>query len=531
MRRRSALLGAIVAISTSLVACGDGDASGVHAGRSDATGTTEPISDNDPEPTVDPAPTPAPSTATTDTAPAAPSGSSDELFRWEEVERGVDEGSLDVPLDYGDPARGTIELYVVRHRATDPDERIGSLLVNPGGPGYGGSYLAHAAEFVFGGDLVERFDIIGWDPRGTGFSEPAVDCIDHYDPIFSIDSSPDDDAEREAVIAAAEQFAAACEERSAAILPHVGTADSARDIDAIRRALGEDTISYFGFSYGSELGAVWIALFPDTVRAAVLDGAADPTEGYLEQNVAQAAGFEAALTTFLARCSADDDCAFHNGGDAEGAFDALMAEIDARPLPVGDRDRPPVTQGVANTAVATSMYSDDTWPDLEEALAAAQEGDGDLLLALYDSYFGLTDGYGDGDQIEAYFAINCLDDPGSSGPDDLFRHEPEFASAAPRLGRSWMFELTVCSVWPAPPAGEVDVRGAGDGPVVVIGATGDAATPLDSTRAMAEALADGRLVIADADQHTGYGTSRCIGDAVDRYLVDLVAPPHGMECS
>ena len=193
-----------------------------------------------------------------------------------ELEPGVEQGYLEVPRDYSDPTAGTFRLYLVRHLA-DTADRIGSLLVNPGGPGFGGSILAMVADQVYGDDLIRSFDIIGWDPRGTGLSEPAVDCFDDYDHFYAgTDITPDDPAERQQLVDLAQELADSCVERSGDVLPYIGTNNSARDMDAIRQALGEDTISYFGFSYGSELGAVWATLFPDTVRAAVLDGAADP---------------------------------------------------------------------------------------------------------------------------------------------------------------------------------------------------------------------------------------------------------------
>jgi hypothetical protein len=263
-------------------------------------------------------------------------------------------------------------------------------------------------------------------------------------------------------------------------------------------------------------------MFPDTVRAVVLDGATDPTVGYLQQNIEQAAGFEATFDTFLAQCSADSTCKFNNGGDAEGAFDALSADIDAHPITVTP-DRTKVTQGVLFTAVAEAMYDQSSWPRLELALSDLQGGDGQGTLDLYDDYYGYQGGSW-GNELEAYFAINCLDDPGSTGPDDLLSHEAEFAAAAPRLGRGWMAELLFCSVWPVPAAPPVEITGAGAGPIVVMGTTGDPATPLQSTRNMANALEDGHLVIVKADQHTGYGVNSCGDDTVDNYLVDPSAP-------
>ena len=445
----------------------------------------------------------------------------DDPFAWFDVGDGIEEGQLEVPLDYDDPSGDTLLLTVARHRAVDPDQRIGTLLVNPGGPGFSGTGLAYGAESIYGQDVLDRFDIVGWSPRGTGYVQ-WVDCIDDYDPYFGIDSSPDTVAEFDDLVAAAEGFAEGCAELSGDLLPHIGTADSARDMNAIREALGEDTISYFGFSYGSELGAVWATMFPDTVRAVVLDGAADPTVNYLQQQIQQAAGNEAAFATFLTQCSAAPDCAFHNDGNAEGAFDRLHAEIDANPVVV-ERDRTPVTQGVLLTAVAESLYDASDWPRLEAALADLQDGDGAAILELYDQYYGY---WGDGwdDALEAYFAISCLDDPGATSVEELFSHEAEFVAAAPRFGRAWMAELVICAVWPEPQARYDTITGAGAGPILVVGTTGDAATPLESSRNMARALEDGHLVVVNADQHTGYGVNRCVEVAVDGYLVDPEAP-------
>ena len=309
--------------------------------------------------------------ATTEATPASLPPFEPQPIEWTSLGDQIEEGRLEVPIDYANPDAGTFSLYLVRHLAADPSERIGSLLVNPGGPGFSGTILAESAEFIYSPDLLDRFDIVGWDPRGTGVSEPFIDCIDNYDEYYAgTDITPDDDAERQQIIDVAEDFAEQCVERSEDFIQFVGTNNSARDMDTIRRALGEDEISYFGFSYGSELGGTWATLFPDTVRAAVLDGAADPNANELEGSLQQTAGFEATLATFLAQCSDNPDCAFHNDGDAEGAFDQLMLKIDEKPLPT-EAGRPLLTRGVALQGVAEAMYSDVLWVDLEQALASA----------------------------------------------------------------------------------------------------------------------------------------------------------------
>ena len=510
-------------VGATLTACGDGINEGANEGRG-TRGTIDGVTLHSadtvvPETTLAvPVTSQTDGTSQTDSTDAAATPVDAAAIQWIEVDDSIDEGSLVVPRDYADPTGATFTLHVTRHRALDATKRIGSLLVNPGGPGYAGSGLAENAGAIYGNELLDRFDIIGWDPRGTGLSQPAVDCIDDYDKYFGLDSSPDTPAERRQLVDIGTDFGEQCLRKNSNVLPFISTENSARDIDSIRRALGEERISYFGFSYGSELGATWATIFPDTVRAAVLDGAVDPTVGYLQQNLQQAAGFEATFATFLANCSATPTCAFNNGGHAEDAYDALAEAIDANPITV-DPDRTDVTQGVLTTAVSDAMYDQSYWPLLETALSDLQAGDGQGILDLYDDYYGY---YGDGwdDSLEAYFAIGCLDDPGSTGPDDLYSHEAEFAAAAPRLGRAWMAELTFCSVWPVPAAPAVTITGAGAGPIVVVGTTGDPATPLQSTRNMAAALEDGHLVVVTADQHTGYGVNQCVNDAVENYLID-----------
>jgi pimeloyl-ACP methyl ester carboxylesterase len=442
----------------------------------------------------------------------------------------VEIGHLQVPIDYDDPSQGTFDLYVARHLA-DPDLRIGSLLVNPGGPGFGGSRFAINAENVYSEDLLAHFDIIGWDPRGTGRTEPAIDCIDDYDHFYAgSDITPDDPAERQQIIDVAQEFADACTTKNAAIIEHVGTNDTARDMNSIREALGEDKISYFGFSYGSELGATWATLFPDTVRAAVLDGAADPDAGMVEATVQQMTGFEGTLRTFLAQCSDDDSCAFHNDGNAEQAFDDLMASLDADPIPSTD-GRPPVNLQVAVTAASQAMYSDRLWPQLAEALATAQGGDGSGLLALYDMYFNRADDGSYPDSLEAFQTIFCMDRTERLTVAEDDATVPQLQSAAPRLAPGTTGAY-FCSFFPPTTDPRATVTGKGAGPILVMGTTGDAATPLASTRNMAAALEDGRLVIVTGNQHTGYNLSRCSVSTVDQYLLDPVAnaPEDGTTC-
>ncbi len=515
---------ALTLLALTVGACAD---DGPRATSSERTAVTDPPTTAEAT-TTDPATTAPDATdapATTD--PPAQAGAID----WQPFgSGGVEVGSLQVPVDYDDPDGPTFDLYLARHLATDPAKRIGTLLVNPGGPGFGGSDFAVYAAQIYSDTLLEHFDILGWDPRGTGLSEPAIDCVDDYDRYFAdLDMTPDDDAERQRLVDLAAEFTDACAANNAEILPFIGTNNSARDMDSIRRALGEETITYFGFSYGSELGATWATLFPDTVRAAVLDGAADPTVDDVTSSLQQIAGFEQSLATFLARCSERASCEFHNGGDAAGAYDALMEELDANPVPA-DPDRPLVGRAVALNATAQAMYSEALWPMLESALAQAQAGDGSGLLELHDMYFQRQPDGSYDNSLEAFQAISCMDSDERRTVQEEDALAPRFYEVAPRFAPEGSAGSYFCTFFPPSEEPRAEVTGAGAGPILVVGTTGDPATPLSSTEAMARALEQGVLLVVVADQHTGYGVNQCSYDVIDSYLVDLTVPADGTRC-
>lgn len=515
----------------SLAACSSSDGVTQTSAEPTATTTADTSVPTPADPTAEPD-----TTTTGEPAPAATGEVDVEAFdpgplEWEPFNDAVDVATLEVPVDWADPDGPRFELFLARYNAQDQENKIGSLLVNPGGPGSEGTFLALGAARIYDQAILRNFDIIAWDPRGTGESDPPIDCIDDYDPYFTaIDSTPQDEAERQELVDVSRRFAEACIENNE-YLEYVGTNNSARDMDAIRRALGEETISYFGFSYGSELGAVWATLFPDTVRAAVLDGAADPDADELESTLQQLAGFEASLNAFLAECSADAGCAFHNGGDAGTAFDELMVALDERPIPSGDPSRPPVNRDVATTAVIQAMYSDARWPALAESLAAAQQGDGAGLMALHDSYYQrMPDGTYD-NFLEAFPVIGCADSAERRTVEEIDADAPRYAEAAPRLVPPGSLGGYTCTFMPPAIDPRVEVTGEGAGTILVIGTTGDPSTPLDSTTRMANALEDSRLLVVEAEQHTGYGANRCVVDVVNRYLVDLQPPDDGLRCA
>jgi pimeloyl-ACP methyl ester carboxylesterase len=436
--------------------------------------------------------------------------------------------TLVVPLDYANPTNGeTITLNVKRRKAAD--NSLGPLLVNPGGPGAAGSTMVDDASGYFSPKLLRNFDLIAWDPRGTGKSAP-VECTDNLDDLYGLDPSPDTPEEAAALKKADDAFAQGCVARSGRVLPFISTQESARDMDMIRRALNVDKISYFGFSYGSELGATYATLFPTKVRAMVIDGAVDPTASYTEGALQQNIGFEGALEAFLADCVANTKCPFNHGDDTGKAFDDLMVKLDANPLPSAN-GRPAVNQGIAYFGVATALYTERLWPSLATALANAEKSTGKGLLDLYDNYIQ-RDNPEAKHFFDAFIAISCADDPGPKTAEELRAFNAAVAKAAPHLGKLVTSEEPTCwkiaSASPKPP---VKITGKGAGPILVVGTTGDAATPLAGTRKMAESLEGGELLTVNANRHTGYGANACAKTTIDAALVEQEMPAPNTVCS
>jgi pimeloyl-ACP methyl ester carboxylesterase len=437
-----------------------------------------------------------------------------------------------VPLDYANPDNGkTMKIALLRVRATDSKHRIGSLLMNPGGPGAPGAEFVDSIASVLPDEIRERFDIVGFDPRGTGESSP-VKCRDNLDDIFSLDYSPDTPDERASLGAGLDELAQQCEQRSGAMLPYVSSANTARDMDRIRQAVGDKKLTYIGYSYGTYIGTLYAKLFPTKVRALVLDGAIDPNLSAVEIGVEQAVGFERALNAFLEQCSRNNRCPFYNAGDSAGAFDRLAAEIDAHPLPAaGGRE---LGGGEFDLGVAQALYSGKSgFPQLEEALALAQRGNGERLLELSDQYTGRRrDGTYDSSQ-PAFWAIGCLDGPTIGGPDAFQAAEARFAAAAPRVGVALLNAGLICAYWKVPPVKSVaPIKIEGTPAILVIGTTNDPATPLKWSEGLANEISSGVLLVAEGTQHTAFVTAfnACVDDNVVKYVVDREPPPNGTKC-
>jgi pimeloyl-ACP methyl ester carboxylesterase len=474
-------------------------------------------------------------TAAATLAPTVPAAAVDAVpappIDWSACGAGFQCGSLTVPEDYAHPDAGSITLPLIRLPASG--ERIGSLVTNPGGPGASGvDFVRRAAKSFFTSDTRARFDIVGFDPRGVGDSNPAIDCTDDLDPIVEEDPSPNTKPDVERQTRLAQQLATGCEQRSGALLAHVSTDDVARDLDLLRRALGDEKLNYAGFSYGTLIGALYADMFPTRIRAMMLDGAVDPALSPVDDTRAQIVGFEHALDAFLADCSANTSCDFHSGGDAGAAFDALLAAIEQAPLPSDDgRD---VGPGLAWLGVAAALYDRDSgWPALAQALASARDDGDDTLLASYaDALTGRRPNGTYDNELEQRLAINCVDFPHLT-PQQTADLLADLATAAPRFGKnSGLASADPCDYSPVPPQREpARVTAAGAPPIMVIGTTGDPATPYQQAVSLAGQLQSGALFTWNGEGHTAYGKGTpCVNDAADAYLIDLQPPAPGASC-
>lgn len=437
--------------------------------------------------------------------------------------------TLAVPLDHVRPDGGSIDLAIARVPATgDRDDRIGSLVFNPGGPGGSGiDFLANAAA-VMPTELSERFDLVGFDPRGVGRST-ALDCDNDLDDEVTLLESGDDDGWAE-LLAEAEDYEASCAADTLDLAPWVGTNNAARDLDLLRAALGDDRLNYVGFSYGTRLGATYAELFPDRVRALVLDGGVKPTDDLTELDLGQADGFDLAFGNFAAACAADDDCSLNDAGPARDVYDRLVEEIaDVGEFDAGNGRT--LTPGELQLGVVASLYSTQLWPLLADGLEAADAAqDGSLLQALADTLLGRQpDGSYDNSQVANGF-VNCADDPSRPLADDV-RADAETAAARSELFADLLRASTGCIGTPDP----VDplVLGPADGaaPILVIGTTGDPATPYEWSVELAESLSSGVLFTVEGEGHTAFLSIDCVEPVVVDYLVDLIVPADGSSCA
>ncbi|MFC9850188.1 alpha/beta hydrolase [Streptomyces prasinus] len=449
--------------------------------------------------------------------------------------------TLKAPLDYADPSAGDIRLAVSRKKAEGPGERLGSLLVNPGGPGASAiDYLQAYAGIGYPKEVRARYDMVAVDPRGVARSEP-VECLDgpEMDAYTQTDFTPDDEKEGDTLVAAYRKFAEGCGADAPKLLRHVSTIEAARDMDIVRAALGDEKLNYVGASYGTLLGATYAGLFPDRTGRLVLDGALDPSLSARQLNIEQTAGFETAFTAFAKDCVRQSDCPLGDRNtspeEAGRNLKEFFAKTDAQPIPTGDTDGRELTESLATIGVIAAMYDEGAWPLLRKALTTAmKENDGSGLLALSDSYYERD---ADGEYANLMFAnaaVNCLDlPPAFDSPDQVRDALPDFEKASPVFGEGFAWSALNCTYWPVAATGEPQrIEAEGAAPIVVVGTTRDPATPYRWAQALAGQLASARLLTYEGDGHTAYGRgSGCIDSAINTYLVEGTPPPDGKRCS
>lgn len=455
--------------------------------------------------------------------------------------QGVQCATLQVPLDYSNPSGPTIGIALDRVPASG--KPIGSLLVNPGGPGGSGLDFLPAIAPQLSPQLRAHFDIVGFDPRGVGASEPVV-CgtgaeLDRY---LSVDEDPATQAGVNALIAADRAFAAGCKAHTGPVLAHVGTVDAARDMDRIRQALGDAKLNYLGFSYGTFLGATYAEEFPTHVRAMVLDGAEDPSLNAVTTVDTQAAAVDAELNAFFDWCAGQPGtasggapsapCAWKPAGGRaamQGDVLSLISTSKRKPLRAQNTSRT-VGPNQVLYGVAAALYEPQSWPGLGQALAEAARGNGTGLLGLYDSYVERNPNGTYGNLMEANSAISCEDQPWPS----ISQIEADAAAArrmAPVFGEANLYSGLLCDVWPYPPSDHPHpIKAQGSPPILVVGSTGDPATPYSWAQALASQLSHGVLLTRTGEGHTAYLSSQCVRNAVDAYMVDLHTPAPGTNC-
>jgi pimeloyl-ACP methyl ester carboxylesterase len=437
-------------------------------------------------------------------------------------------GSVTVPLDYARPDGPTIEIAVARHPAEVPSERIGSLVINPGGPGASGIDDLPNELSVLTPELLDRFDIVSYDPRGVERSSP-VTCSGGSGSGASgppLDPVPTTPAAQQALRRNDEAFAAQCEKYSGSILPHVGTVDSARDLDRIRAALGDAGLTFIGHSYGTLLGATYAELFPTRVRAMVLDGAIDPALTTDQYAAGQAVSLESALDAFLAWCGADTGCPWRPTGDPTTAVLDLIQQSQVRPLSTtGDGT---VGPGELYDAMVADLGSASEWPTLAATLAEAASGDGSAAASTSSRYAS----GGSSNGADAEEAIDCLDHPVDRDPSRYPALAAQLGTAAPVFGPLLAWELLGCAVWPAlPTRAPAPASDPGAPPILVVGTTGDPITPYSWAVDLAKELSGGVLLTWQGQSHVAYFYSPCVRAIDQAYLVSGAVPAPGTTCS
>lgn len=456
----------------------------------------------------------------------------DQDVAWEKCSGSFDCATISVPLDYDNPSGTSIEIAMLRRPAKG--EALGSLFINPGGPGGSGIDMAMSANYYFSEDIRENFDIIGFDPRGVGQSTP-VDCVDDATLDRLLETSYDEsDADwKQKWDADLTTITEGCSANSGELLPFVGTKYAAQDIDVMRHLVGDPKLYYAGFSYGTLLGAQYADTFPENTGRLILDGAVDSSIGSARMSYDQTLGFETAMRRYVEDCMAGTDCPF------DGSVDDALAQIrdifDAslkNPYPTDDPDRP-LTQSQLFGGMILPLYDSSNWQLLTMAFSDVIKGNDGTQFQYYSDLSNEreADGTFSSNGTEANWAINCADYP----PGDAKQYEEfskELQKDAPVFGDFMTSGEDLCASWPyqpKDPPGPLNAKGSA--PLVVVGTRYDPATPYHWAEAMHDQLDNSVLVSWEGDGHTAYGRAdECVSKPLDAYLLNGTVPKDGLIC-
>jgi pimeloyl-ACP methyl ester carboxylesterase len=455
---------------------------------------------------------------------------------WSDCKGGFQCADVRVPLNYAKPDGGELKLKVIRLPAQKRADRIGSLVTNPGGPGGSGVDFVRSAARAFGTAILDRFDVVGFDPRGVGQSDPVrCESPKQLDRYFATDTSPENQAEINQIAAVSKEFADGCQAMSGRLLPYVGTVNAARDIDVLRAALGDRKLTYYGASYGTYLGAFYAEQFAKNIRALVLDGAVDPKLTAEQVNIEQAKGFERALRSFAADCVQRPNCPLGNGSvdQALNQVSDLLARTKHTPLKNSSGDGRTINEAIVSLGIAQPLYVKQLWPSLRLSLTQAiKDGDGTSLLASADQQVERRPDGTYSNLMEANNAVNCIDRPYAHDVAAFQKQADEAKKVAPHFGPFIVWSTLICGYWPIKTTQKPrPLAAAGAPPIVVVGTTRDPATPYEWAKGLASELKSGVLLSLDGDGHTAYLQGNpCITGAVETYLVSGKPPAAGTLC-
>ncbi|TAM69543.1 MAG: alpha/beta hydrolase [Microbacteriaceae bacterium] len=440
------------------------------------------------------------------------------------------------PLDWAHPAEGAIKLALIRQPAKG--KRLGSLLVNPGGPGGSGyDFVKNSINYATDATLQDNFDVVGFDPRGVGHST-AVKCYDAKQmDAYLYDITPGTPGSASWIAAQTQSsiaFGKACEANTGALLAKVDTVSAAKDLDLLRAVLGDKKLNYLGYSYGTYLGAMYAELFPGKTGRLVLDGALDPAASNFEVTKVQSEGFESALRAYLKDCLANNrKCPFTGTVASSMSMIAqLIASVQASPI--RNSDGRELGANTLVTAIIYPLYDATAWSYLSDMFTSVMHGDASYAFQLADGYNGRnpTTGQYQDNSTEAFMAINCLDYSYDDNPAVMRQQAAELTAAAPVIGPYMAYGDIGCANWPyESTAKRGPIHADGSAPILVVGTTNDPATPYVWAQNLSKELQNGHLVTYRGQGHTAYNKSNsCVNNAVDDFFVKGTVPKTDPMC-